>query len=92
MYNGGQTCCAAQRFIVQEAIAVKFLAKFKAASEALRPVDPMDEKTTHGPLWTEAALVQLLKQIDDVWRAGPTPAWCSSTTLIGPTLNCLSAA
>lgn len=50
MYNGGQTCCAAQRFTVQEAIAVKFLAKFKAASEALKPGDPMDEKTTHGPL------------------------------------------
>ena len=50
MYNGGQTCCAAQRFIVQEAIAVKFLAKFKAAPEVLKPGDPMDEKTTHVPL------------------------------------------
>jgi len=29
MYNGGQTCCAAKRFIVQESIADKFLAKFK---------------------------------------------------------------
>ncbi len=30
----------------------------------LKPGDPMDEKTTHGPLSTESALVQLLKQID----------------------------
>ena len=64
MYNGGQTCCAAKRFIVQEGIADKFLAKFKAALEALKPGDPMVEATTHGPLSTEEALVQLLKQVD----------------------------
>jgi len=64
MYNAGQTCCASKRFIVVDAIADKFLAKFKTALEALKPGDPMDEKTTHGPLATEAALVQLLKQVD----------------------------
>jgi succinate-semialdehyde dehydrogenase/glutarate-semialdehyde dehydrogenase len=64
MYNAGQTCCASKRFIVVDAIADTFLARFKAALEELRPGDPMDEKTTHGPLSTEAALVQLLKQVD----------------------------
>jgi succinate-semialdehyde dehydrogenase/glutarate-semialdehyde dehydrogenase len=64
MYNAGQTCCASKRFIVVEAIADKFLAKFKAALEALEPGNPMDEKTTHGPLSTEAALLQLIKQVD----------------------------
>ena len=64
MYNGGQTCCAAKRFIVLDSIADKFLTKFKAALETLKPGDPMDEKTTHGPLSTEAALLQLLKQVD----------------------------
>lgn len=64
MYNGGQTCCAAKRFIVLDSIADKFLAKFKAALETLKAGDPMDEKTTHGPLSTEDALVQLLKQVD----------------------------
>ena len=49
MYNAGQTCCAAKRFIVVDEIADKFLAKFKTALEALKPGDPMDEKTTHGP-------------------------------------------
>jgi succinate-semialdehyde dehydrogenase/glutarate-semialdehyde dehydrogenase len=63
MYNNGQTCCAAKRFIVVDEIADQFLAKFKAALEALEPVDPMDEKTTHGPLLTEAALLQLVKQV-----------------------------
>jgi succinate-semialdehyde dehydrogenase / glutarate-semialdehyde dehydrogenase len=64
MYNAGQTCCAAKRFIVLDAIADKFLAKFKAALETLKPGDPMLEATTHGPLSTEDALVQLLKQVD----------------------------
>ena len=64
MYNGGQTCCAAKRFIVLDYIADKFLARFKAALETLKPGDPMLETTTHGPLSTEDALVQLLKQVD----------------------------
>ena len=64
MYNTGQTCCAAKRFIVVEKLADKFLEKFQAALEALKAGDPMDEKTTLGPLSTESALVDLLKQVD----------------------------
>ena len=64
MYNGGQTCCAAKRFIVVESIADEFLEKFKAALSVLKAGDPMLEATTHGPLSTEAALVQLLAQVD----------------------------
>jgi len=70
MFNAGQTCCAAKRFIVLDAIADEFLARFKAALEALRPGDPMDEKTTLGPLSTEAALVQLLAQVDAAVKGG----------------------
>ena len=64
MYNCGQTCCAAKRFIVVEALADNFLARFRAALEALKPGDPMDEKTTLGPLSSEAALLQLIAQVD----------------------------
>jgi len=64
MYNGGQTCCAAKRFIVLESIADEFIAKFQAALSGLRPGDPMEEATTHGPLSTEDALLQLIKQVD----------------------------
>jgi succinate-semialdehyde dehydrogenase/glutarate-semialdehyde dehydrogenase len=70
MYNAGQTCCASKRFIVVEAIADRFLAMFKAALEALKPGDPMDEETTHGPLSTESALVDLLKQVDNAVAKG----------------------
>jgi succinate-semialdehyde dehydrogenase/glutarate-semialdehyde dehydrogenase len=64
MYNTGQTCCAAKRFVVVEKLADKFLEKFQAALAALKPGDPLDEKTTLGPLSSESALVDLLKQVD----------------------------
>ena len=70
MYNAGQTCCAAKRFIVMDAVADRFLAKFKTALEALELGDPMVEATTLGPLSTEAALLQLLAQVDAAVKGG----------------------
>jgi succinate-semialdehyde dehydrogenase/glutarate-semialdehyde dehydrogenase len=70
MYNAGQTCCAAKRFIVVEQLADKFLEKFRAALAALKPGDPMDEATTLGPLSTESALVDLLQQVDGAVAKG----------------------
>jgi succinate-semialdehyde dehydrogenase/glutarate-semialdehyde dehydrogenase len=70
MYNTGQTCCAAKRFIVVEEIADKFLAMFQEALAALEPGDPLDEKTTLGPLSTESALLELLKQVDGAIAKG----------------------
>ena len=64
MYNDGQTCCAAKRFIVVDKIADKFLDRFQAALGALKAGDPKDETTTLGPLSTESALLDLLKQVD----------------------------
>jgi succinate-semialdehyde dehydrogenase/glutarate-semialdehyde dehydrogenase len=64
MFNAGQTCCAAKRFIVIEQLADQFIEKFQLALSALEPGDPMDEKTTLGPLSTESALNDLLKQVD----------------------------
>jgi succinate-semialdehyde dehydrogenase / glutarate-semialdehyde dehydrogenase len=64
MYNQGQTCCASKRFIVLDAIADKFLEKFQAALSLQDAGDPMDEKTTKGPMSQEVALVDLLKQVD----------------------------
>ena len=63
MYNTGQTCCAAKRFILHEKIADQFLEKFQLALSKLKPGDPMDETTTLGPLSTESALLGLLKQL-----------------------------
>lgn len=92
MYNAGQTCCAAKRFIVMESVADRFLAKFKIAIEALEPGDPMLEATTLGPLSTEAALVQLLTQMDAAVKGGAKlltggkridrPGWFMQATIL----------
>lgn len=70
MYNAGQTCCAAKRFIVQAAVADRFVDRFSAALAALQPGDPMNAATTLGPLSSEAALQQLLAQVDAAVKAG----------------------
>jgi len=72
MYNAGQTCCAAKRFIAVESIADEFLAKFTTALSALHVGDPMDPTTTHGPLSSEAALLQLIDQVDTAVAHGAT--------------------
>ena len=70
MYNTGQTCCAAKRFIVVEKLADKFLEKFSAALSALKAGDPKDEKTALGPLSSESALLQLLEQVNQAVAHG----------------------
>jgi succinate-semialdehyde dehydrogenase/glutarate-semialdehyde dehydrogenase len=72
MNNMGQCCIAGKRFIIVEELADPFLSKFKAAMESLTPGDPMDKHTTLGPLSTEAALIQLLKQVDEAVAHGAT--------------------
>ena len=70
MYNDGQTCVAAKRFIVVEELADAFLEQFQVALAALEPGDPMDEQTTLGPLSTETALIDLLKLVDGAVASG----------------------
>jgi succinate-semialdehyde dehydrogenase/glutarate-semialdehyde dehydrogenase len=49
---------------VLDSIADAFLDQFKSALSVLKPGDPMDEKSTHGPMSSEAALLKLIKQVD----------------------------
>ena len=70
MYNAGQTCVASKRFIIVESVADQFISGFKAALGALEAGDPLDAKTTLGPLSTEQALVDLLKQVDVAVKHG----------------------
>jgi succinate-semialdehyde dehydrogenase / glutarate-semialdehyde dehydrogenase len=48
--NAGQSCIAAKRFIVVDAIAEAFVARLRTAIEALVPGDPLDPETTLAPL------------------------------------------
>ncbi len=61
--NGGQSCIAAKRFIVVEAVADRFLAKFKQAVEARQPGDPMDEATTLAPMARKDLRDELHRQV-----------------------------
>lgn len=72
MNNTGQSCVAAKRFIVVEAIADEFLEKFKAALSTFKLGDPMKKETTLGPLSSEAALLNLLKQVKQAVKHGAT--------------------
>jgi succinate-semialdehyde dehydrogenase/glutarate-semialdehyde dehydrogenase len=72
MNNTGQCCVAGKRFIIVDGLADRFLAKFQTALAALKPGDPMDEKTTLAPLSTEAALVKLLDQVKQAVAKGAT--------------------
>lgn len=48
--NAGQSCIAAKRFLIHEAIFEDFLAKFKAKAESLKAGNPEDSETTLGPM------------------------------------------
>ena len=48
--NTGQSCIAAKRFIVVEAIADEFVHRFRLAVEALTMGDPLDERNRLGPM------------------------------------------
>jgi succinate-semialdehyde dehydrogenase/glutarate-semialdehyde dehydrogenase len=70
MNNTGQCCVAAKRFILDEKVADTFIERFRQELENLIPGDPMDEKTTLGPLCTDRALDLIQKQIDAAVKGG----------------------
>jgi len=70
MKNTGQTCIAAKRFIIQDSIADEFISRFKSGLEKLQPGDPLDANTSVGPLCTDGALRNVLRQIDTAVNGG----------------------
>ncbi|MFN6290323.1 MAG: NAD-dependent succinate-semialdehyde dehydrogenase [Pseudanabaena sp.] len=61
--NNGQTCIAAKRFILEEAIADQFISKFVDKFKALKVGDPMQSETDIGPLATPQILNELDAQV-----------------------------
>ena len=76
LQNSGQSCIAAKRFIVEEAVYDEFLGQFKAYFESQVMGDPMDDSTTFGPLSSEAAV----KDIDELVQKS---AGMGATILLG---------
>ncbi|MEO8276784.1 MAG: NAD-dependent succinate-semialdehyde dehydrogenase [Thermoanaerobaculia bacterium] len=70
--NNGQSCIAAKRFIVHDAIYDEFLRRFVAGMAALRVGDPIDPATDIGPLATAPIREELAAQVDRSVAAGAT--------------------
>jgi succinate-semialdehyde dehydrogenase/glutarate-semialdehyde dehydrogenase len=68
--NNGQSCIAAKRFIVHEAVYGEFERRFVDGMEALEVGDPMDLATDVGPLATEDILRGLDEQVRKTVEAG----------------------
>jgi succinate-semialdehyde dehydrogenase / glutarate-semialdehyde dehydrogenase len=63
--NSGQSCIAAKRFIVVDAIYNEFMEKFTAAMAGLRVGDPLLDDTAIGPLARRDLLLDLHRQVQD---------------------------
>jgi succinate-semialdehyde dehydrogenase / glutarate-semialdehyde dehydrogenase len=70
IFNNGQSCIAAKRFIVAEPIADKFEKLFAEKMAALKVGDPFDEKTELGPLSTADGLADLDRDVKKTIEVG----------------------
>ena len=71
--NAGQTCIAAKRFIVVEAIADEFTRRFVEAAGTLRLGDPNGDSATLAPLARQDLRDELHKQVGDSIARGARP-------------------
>ncbi len=68
--NNGQSCIAAKRFIVHEAVADEFERLFVEGMEALVVGDPLDPGVDLGPLATESQVRTIHQQVQQTVAAG----------------------
>lgn len=72
MINNGQSCIAAKRFIVHDAIFDTVAEKLVARYQALKVGDPLAPEVQIGPLATAAILEELEAQVQGCIAAGAT--------------------
>ena len=70
LLNTGQSCIAAKRFIVVKDVVEKFTKLFVENTQAEVVGDPLDAKTTVGPLVRDSQRQALAKQVDDAKGKG----------------------
>jgi aminomuconate-semialdehyde/2-hydroxymuconate-6-semialdehyde dehydrogenase len=68
--NAGQVCLAGSRLFVQSSVYEEFLARFKAAAEALRIGDPFDPESQFSCLASEEHYVKVRGFVDTVPEQG----------------------
>jgi succinate-semialdehyde dehydrogenase/glutarate-semialdehyde dehydrogenase len=72
MLNNGQSCIAAKRFIVAEAIADEFQARLLERFQALKVGHPLEPDTDLGPLATAAIAQEIDGQVQTAIAQGAT--------------------
>ena len=90
--NTGQSCIAAKRFLVAEAVADEFEERFARAVASLRVGDPLDPATQVGPLARADLREALERQVEASVRDGarvlaggrrrPGPGWFYEPTVL----------
>jgi succinate-semialdehyde dehydrogenase/glutarate-semialdehyde dehydrogenase len=70
IFNNGQSCIAAKRFIVDESIAEKFEQLFAKKMADLKVGDPFDQSTELGPLSTADGVTDLDRDVRKTVEAG----------------------
>jgi len=70
IFNNGQSCIAAKRFIVAESIAEQFEKLFAQKMAELKVGDPFDESTEVGPLSTPDGVADLDRDVRKSVEAG----------------------
>jgi len=68
--NNGQSCIAAKRFIVVDAVGDEFVERFTEAMAGLAVGDPFDPATDVGPLNSAAQREEVTSQVDDAKAKG----------------------
>jgi len=81
--NNGQSCIAAKRFIVHEAVADEFERRFVEKMTALVVGDPLDETTDVGPLATSAGRDDIEELVTDAVAKG-AKVLCGGERLASP--------
>jgi succinate-semialdehyde dehydrogenase / glutarate-semialdehyde dehydrogenase len=70
IFNNGQSCIAAKRFIVAESIADEFERRFVQKMEALKVGDPFEPQTELGPLASADGVTDLERDVRKTVTAG----------------------
>ncbi|MFC3616632.1 NAD-dependent succinate-semialdehyde dehydrogenase [Lutimaribacter marinistellae] len=72
LYNNGQTCVSAKRFIVTDAVYDTFVEAFVNQMDKIALGDPMDQDTKLGPLSSQDQFDTVAEQVKESLAAGAT--------------------
>lgn len=70
LYNNGETCVSAKRFVVTEQVHDEFVSAFVEQMRAIEMGDPTEENTQLGPVSSKEQFVTLCEQVKESLEGG----------------------